>query len=188
MKAMGILRVCLAGTLVATLLGMGRAESPATKPEGKLRVGVFDSRSLAIAYAGSKAHSAQVERLMQQHRDAKTASDQAKTEQLEQEGQAGQELLHEQGFSIAPVNNILEEIKDQLPAIAKEANVALIVSKWEVAYQNGSVELVDVTERLVKPFQPKEKAQRHIEQIQKKSPLPILELKRLSRQKGQKGL
>jgi hypothetical protein len=186
MKAMPLLGVCLATGLIAGIAGIGRAEPPTAKGEGKLRVGVFDSRALAIAYAGSKQHQAHVEQLLRQRNQAETAGDKAKLQQLEFEGQAGQDLLHEQGFSIAPVNNILDTIQDQLPAIAKEARVAMIVSKWEVTYQDTSVELVDVTALLIKPFEPKAKAQQNIDQIQKQAPMPILEIKRLERTPGSK--
>jgi len=188
MKTVRLVGIFLAAGLIATWIGVGRAESAENQAGGKLRVGVFDSRALAIAYAGSEAHNARGNQLVKEHKEAKAAGNQAKVKQLEIEGEVGQELLHEQGFSNASVNNILAEIKDQLPAIAKEADVAMIVSKWEVAFQGPSVELVDVTPLLVKPLQPKAKAQQWIEDIQKKPPMPILELKKLAREKGQKNI
>ena len=38
---------------------------------------------------------------------------------------------HRQGFSTAPVDEILEHIKDDLPKIAKKAGVGSIISKWD---------------------------------------------------------
>ncbi len=188
MRRVDLAVVCLAAVVVATAAGIGRAEGPAGKSEGKFRVGVFDSRAVAIAYAGSEAHQARVAELMKQYKEAKAAGDQEKAKRLKIEGEAGQALMHEQGFSTASVGDILEQIKDRFPAVAKEANVALIVSKWEVAYENPTVETVDVTGLVVKCFQPKAKAQKWIEDIQTKKPMPILELKILAREKGEKNL
>ena len=36
-----------------------------------------------------------------------------------------------QGFSTAPVTNILEQIKDKLPAINNKAGVSVLLSKWD---------------------------------------------------------
>jgi hypothetical protein len=42
-----------------------------------------------------------------------------------------------------------------LPQVAKQAGVSLIVSKWQIAHKDPSVEYVDVTRDLAKLFNPK---------------------------------
>ena len=79
-------------------------------------------------------------------------------------GQAGQTKLHMQGFSTASVSEYLEHIKDKIPAIAKQAGVDVIVSKWDLAYQSPDAEFVDVTDLMVKPFNPSEKVLKMVEE------------------------
>jgi len=92
------------------------------------------------------------------------------------EGPAQQQILHQQGFSIASVADILEKVKDDLPKIAQEAGVDIIVSKWEVVYKNPSIEIVDVTSHLVKLFDPSESELKIIEKLREQPPIPLLEL------------
>ena len=84
--------------------------------------------------------------------------------------------MHQQVFSIASVADILEKVKADLPKIAQEAGVDIIVSKWEVAYKNPSIEIVDVTSHLVKLFNPDEKTLKLIEYLPKQSPIPLVKL------------
>jgi hypothetical protein len=91
-------------------------------------------------------------------------------------GTTHQQLLHLQGFSIGSVAEILEKVKDNLPKAAQEAGVDIIVSKWEVAYKNPSIEIVDVTSHLVKLFNPDEHTLKILEELPKQPPLPLLEV------------
>jgi len=138
----------------------------------RLRVGTFDSRAVAIAYASSDIHRRAMAPMMEEHKKAKAAGDTKKAKELEAKGQAGQERLHFQGFGTAPVNDLLETVKDQLPAIAQKAGVDLIVSKWDVVYQAPGVEIVDVTDLIVEPFHPNEKAKGYIKELTKHPPVP----------------
>ena len=148
-----------------------RAEGP------KLRVGTFDSRAVAVAYAGSEGFGRTIQRLREELKEAKGVGDEEKAKKLEKEGEALQERLHQQGFSTASVANLLAQIKDQIPGIAREAGVDVIVSKWDIAYQSPSAELVDITELLIKPFHPNEKAMKSIKMLEKHAPVPLEELK-----------
>lgn len=71
--------------------------------------------------------------------------------------------MHQQAFSITSVASILEKVKAELPKIAEEAGVDIIMSKWEVAYKNPSIEIVDVTSHLVKLFNPDERTLKTVE-------------------------
>ena len=185
-KGEWIVRVLLLSMLMVILVGVGaigsaaHAQGTEGKPErDKLRVGVFDSRAVAVAYAASEGFNRQIKQLMEEKKQAEAAGDQEKVKRLIAEGKAGQEQLHQQGFGTASVANILEQIKDQLPAIAHEAGVDLIVSKWDIAYQAPTAETVDITQAIVKPFHPSERSLKIIKDLEKHRPLPAEQLRNL---------
>ena len=115
--------------------------------------------------------------LRTEYEKAKAAGDEKRVKELEAEGPAQQELMHKQGFSTWPVDNILEKINGKIPEIAKQANVAVIVSKWDIVYQRSGVEFVDVTDLMVKPFDPDEDTLTGVKEIQMQDPVPLEELK-----------
>lgn len=96
--------------------------------------------------------------------------------QFKSEGSGLQVRMHQQVFSTGSVTDIIEKIKTALPPIAKEAGVSLIVSKWQIAYKDPSVEYVDVTTQLVKLFNPNDEALKMIEDLDKQEPVPIEKL------------
>jgi uncharacterized membrane protein len=153
-------------------------ETPGVKPaKGVLRVGTFDSRAVAVAYVRSAAGGAKIKRLMEQYEQAKAAGNEAEMKRLQAEGKAAQDRLHQQGFSTASVANIMETIQDQLPAIAKQAGVELILSKWDAVYLAPGSETIDVTDLILKPFNPDKKTLDIVEQLRKHAPIPMEKLK-----------
>jgi hypothetical protein len=153
-------------------------DKPANLPEkAALRVGIFDSRAVAVAYARSPTFGEEIKQLKEEHARAKAAGNQSETKRLEAEGRGQQDRLHQQGFSTASIANILEKVKDKLPAIAKEAKVDLIVSKWDMAYLAPGAETVDVTGLMVKMFNPNQKTLEIVGQLGKQKPIPLGELK-----------
>ena len=94
---------------------------------------------------------------------------------MEAEGAARQRLLHMQAFSTAPVTNLLDQIKDKLPAITRTAGVSVLLSKWDkdglARYKDA--ELVDVTMALVDAFSPSERQRQSAIAIQQQKPIPI---------------
>ena len=156
-----------------------RAEPPENDiSESKVRVGTFDSRAMAIAYYNTEAHASYIKGLKAEHAKAVAAGDKERVKELEAEGEASQELAHKQGFSTWPVDNILETIKGKLPEIAKQADVDVIVSKWNIAYQRPGVEFIDVTDVMVKLINPDEQALEIIEQLKKQDPVSLEELEK----------
>jgi len=141
-----------------------------------LRVGTYDSRAIVIAYVRSEP----VEQLVSNHfeklNNAKEEGDEKLVKELETLGQAYQQVQHQQGFSIASVAEYLEKVKAELPKIAEDAGVDIIVSKWEVVYRNPSIDIVDVTSHLVKLFKPDERTLKIIEGLTKQAPMPLLDL------------
>jgi hypothetical protein len=115
--------------------------------------------------------------LRAEYEKAKAAEDEERIKELEVEGPAQQELMHKQGFGTWPVDNILEKIKGKIPEIARQADVDVIVSKWNIVYQGSGVELVDVTDLMVQPFDPDEETLKIVKDIQTMDPVPLEELK-----------
>lgn len=141
-----------------------------------MRVGTFDSRAVALAYYRSKPFGRVMKKLKDDFEQAKAAGDEKRAAELEVQGPAQQALMRRQGFGTASVADILKKIEKKIPKIAKQANVAVIVSKWDITYQRSAADFVDVTELLVQPFDPDEKTQKIIKEIQKQEPVPLEEL------------
>ncbi len=165
----------LVGTLFAALLGLrppgveGKvvaAENP--QEQTTFRLGVFESRAIAIAYAPSRFNTAP-KKLMEEQKKAESEGNSKRIEELKKEGARLQDRLHRQGFGNAPVNDLLEHIKGSFPDACKAAGVEAIVTG--VVFKNPGVETVDVTDLLVKPFEPSAKTLKHIEEIKKHPPL-----------------
>jgi hypothetical protein len=169
--------ILLAGGVAALLGAVGHAADNTTNAPtaAKVRIGTYDSRSLAIAYAGSAPFNQWLSGLKSQHDQAKAAGDQKRMAELEAEGKAGQKLLHMQGFSTAPVTNILDQIKDQLPAIKEQAHVEALVSKWDQAGLAGypKAGTVDVTEALVDALHPTDRQRKSAIEIREHAPIPL---------------
>ncbi|HEY1221515.1 MAG: hypothetical protein ABSE42_03100 [Bryobacteraceae bacterium] len=154
-------------------------ETAASSSGPKLRVGVYDSRAIAVAFGRSEAWQAttgkQLAAMREERDQAKAAGNEKRVAELEAQGKAYQTLLHKQGFSTAPVDDILKNIQDKMPEIAKTAGVGPIVSKWDkdalAKYQ--SAELVDVTMPLVNAFHPTERQLKFAIDIQKQAPISL---------------
>ena len=171
--------IALAAALVLSSFLVGPTATPVARAQGnppaKIRVGVFDSRIVALAYYNTDEHQRAMQQMMTELRDAKAASNQARVNELEFQGPALQNLAHYQVFSTASVPNVLEKLADVLPKVASDAGVSVIVSKWEIAYARSDVEYVYVTDALVRPFNPDARVQQWIAQAKEQKPMPLLE-------------
>jgi hypothetical protein len=143
------------------------------------RIGVYDSRSIAIAFARSPAHEKELQQLMTEHRKAKEAGDLDKVANLEAEGKAWQEKAHKQAFSTEPVDDLLLHITNALPEIQKAAGVTVLISKWDEAAlkKHARADKVDVTLQLVDAFQPNERQRKHAIEIQARKPISLERIK-----------
>lgn len=178
-----ILKVLLlAGCMVFLVGTSARSEDDGGKVKArKVRVGTYDSRSVAVAFAGSPVFNQWLSGLKAEREKAVAAGDQKRVAEVEAEGASEQRLLHTQGFSTAPVTNILDQIKDKLPAIKKKAGVTVLVSKWDKATlaRYGDADLVDVTMALVDAFNPTERQRKSALEIQKHKPISLEEAERI---------
>ena len=175
---------CVTLLAILGLLGCGNQRAGQTggpksapeKPKARARVGVYDSRAIVVAAVGKdKAFEKWLHRLMAEHKKAEAEGNLKRVEELEAEAMARQKLLHKQGFSTAPVDDILENIKDSFLKIKRKAGVDVIVSKWDknALAKHKSAELVDVTMMLVDAFDPNERQRKGAIDIQKHTPLSL---------------
>lgn len=156
------------------------AEDAAPTPE---RIGVYDSRSIAVAFVNSESYNRTEARLLAERstelEKAEAAGDEKRIAELKAWGKARQGTMHEQAFSTAPVDDILKHIEKQLSGIMKEASVDALISKWDTQAlaKHQAATQVDVTLALVDAFGPTEKQRGYAVEIQKRPPVPLDELK-----------
>lgn len=168
--------------LLATLLAPILVLSACTPVQNKnARIGVYDSRAIAVAWARTKSFNDWMGSLQADYQKAKEAGDQKKVSDLEAEAQERQQRLHLQAFSTAPVDYILVYIDASLPEIKQNAGVTMLVSKWdnETLANYPSAELVDVTLALVDAFHPSEAQRQSAIQIQESEPIPLEEAEQI---------
>jgi hypothetical protein len=146
---------------------------PATAADAELiRVGIYDSRAIAIAYAPSKFNPAREK--MRQFKKAKDDGNEKLMKELENWGEKHQRQLHRQGFAFVPVGDLLSHVEDKLPEVAERADVVAITRSFN--FSTPSVEVVDVTDELVKLFDPSEKTLKTIQSIRGKRAVDLDEL------------
>jgi len=158
--------IALGSVTVVSLSLMGlvfaNGEAAAPPSAGKVRLGTYDSRAIAVAYAHSR-FCTEPKTLMEDLKKAEAAGDTKKLEELKKRGPKLQDHLHRQGFGREPVDDILVHIKDSFPDVCKEAGVDAIVSG--VVHAIPAVKTVDVTNRLVKRFEPSENTLKMVEEM-----------------------
>jgi hypothetical protein len=162
------------GTVLASpaaFAGENAANSPAA---GRLRIGTYDTRVVALAYLRSdEFKNGELPRLQAELNKAKDAGDQKKIDELRPKTHRLQRLAHAQVFSNAPIDNILPKLKEQMPAVAKKANVCAIVPSAN--WNDPSVELVDVTDMLAEHFKPDDETRKLMGELRKHKPMDLVE-------------
>jgi len=142
--------------LIVCTVSFGHVAWAQTKAEDSskacCRVGTFKRQELLVAFYHSKYWDSQMRDLMAKRDKAKGQGDPQKVAEVEASGAALQEEAHRQLLGKAPLTNVLAHLKAELPAIAKDASVSVIVE--EPLFQDKSVETVDITPLLVKRLPP----------------------------------
>ena len=167
-----IITVVLVTVTLAVALGMGGQMLQDTDDAAKLRVGVYDSRAIAIAYAHSEFMPMAAK--MEAYQQAKQAGDEERVKQLEEWGAKHQRQLHRQGFGRVPVTNLLEHVEHRLPDLARELSVDVIA--FECNYLGANVEEVDITLDLVKLYDPSERTMKMVRETLKIDPVDLDEI------------
>jgi hypothetical protein len=141
-----------------------------------LRIGVYDSRSIAVAYAYSSFTDNLIQKISKEVHEAEAKGDVETAKKLRGKMEWEQKKRHLQGFGTMPVHQLLSPIKDKLPQIAIDTKVDIIVSKWEFDYISPDADVVDITDELVKLYEPNEKTLKTIEQFKNIKPAPEEEI------------
>ncbi|TFG65900.1 MAG: tetratricopeptide repeat protein [Gemmatimonadales bacterium] len=160
--------------LITVVVSAGYAQEPSSSSAD--RIGTFDSRAVAIAYYRSTEFQDSVGDLRTELEEAKASGDEFRVGELEAYGPAMQHRMHQQAFSIGSVMEIMDQISDALPELAREAGVSVIVSQWEVTYANSAADFVDLTPQLVALFNPSEETLNSVESLKTVAPVPMDQL------------
>src|SRR3990170_3628597 len=137
------------------------------------RIGTFDSRCVALAYGRSTEFMQLRDSIETLYSKAKADSNKEKIDEIEQYKPTMQVLLHQQVFSNGSIVNIVEKITGKISSIAKENKLNMILSKWEITFTDGSIELIDITDQLTALFNPDEATNKIIKDIKAMEPIPI---------------
>jgi len=164
-----------AATVVAVLGGLTAAQDAPKAADGaKVRLGVYDSRAIAVGARNSEAFRKSVGDLVRARDEARAKGDPKRVAELERRGQNLQTLRHLQAFSNGPVDDLLATVADRLPAIARDARVVAITAKPD--WHGDDVELVDVTDALVATFHPDAATLKIVADIKNHAPMPLLDV------------
>ena len=140
-----------------------------------VRIGTYDNRAIAIAWASSKYNP--VGEKVKELEAAKKANDTKKIAELEAWGPAHQRLLHFQGFGRVPVSELLEPVQPKIQELMKERGLSAVAMQCDALAEG--VETVDLTMDLVKLFDPNEKTLDWAEQVKAHDPLSLIELAKM---------
>ena len=138
---------------IIVIVALCAAQACAEDAPKRLRVGVFKRADVLVAFYKSAAWDQHLKDLTKQREEAKAQGDEKRVKEIEEQGAKSQEYAHQQLAGRAPLDNIFEHITDKLPGVSRQAGVSVIVEK--PLYNRADVELVDVTELLVKLLPPK---------------------------------
>jgi hypothetical protein len=165
--------LAILGVLVVPGIRSAADDSP---KDAKIRIGTYDNRAITLAHVASRFHKDLMAEKMAALKKAKDAGDQAKVKELEAWGGQYQRQLHFQGFGRAPVDDLLEPVKEKIAQLARDKKLAAVTMSCD--FTSEQVELVDVTEDLAKLYGPLEKGTlRAIREIRKVKPVKLAELK-----------
>jgi hypothetical protein len=143
-RGAAVLMLCLAVCSAGIFVAQSRAA------EGVVRIGTYDNRAIAIAYAHSQ-YLPLVEKT-REYDSAEAAGDTVRMEEINEYMKALQRQLHRQGFGRAPVDDLLEPVADRMPGLAADLGVDAIV--WICDFAGQGVEVIDVTMDLVGLYDP----------------------------------
>jgi Skp family chaperone for outer membrane proteins len=117
-------------------------------PETKLSVGVFSRALVVQAFYRSAAWNAKVQTVIDQRKRAVAEGDAVKLDAIDRDLNDMQTLAQRQLTGEASLKNILDHLRAAWPAIAKEADVDIIVDS--PIYLVPGVAVTDITPIVVK--------------------------------------
>ena len=139
--------------------------------QNKLRVGVYDSRAIAVACFNSNMYKDPMGELRNKMQAARDANDNKAISDIEWEATLRQAMGHEKGFGTGSVMTEIEIIKKEMKELARKEKLDLVVSKWELAFTGENVLIMDITDKLARLFKPNEKVLGWIGEMKKQNPV-----------------
>ena len=176
-----LILISLITAIPVSIAASGCASNPAKSADSPTeKIGVYDSRAVAIAWVGTEEFKQSLDVLRKESEQAKASGDRDRAAALEKKGAAMQQRLHEQGFSTAPVDDILDHFRDQLAEIRLATGAAALVSKWDEAAlaKHAGAEQLDVTEKLVDALRPNDQQRKTALEIVRIRPVPLAEARK----------
>ncbi len=149
----------------------GQSTAVSVPQTSDVRIGVYDSRAIAIAWARSGQHAKVFNAVMGEQKEAAAGGDAARAEQLRKQLELRQLRLHLQGFSNAPVNDALDAVRSQLPEVMARRGVVALAATVDCA--PSGVTTVDLTNDIVLLFGPDAATLRMLADLRDTPPLPI---------------
>jgi hypothetical protein len=163
----------LSALLILGFPFLGVSSAGDDTPKGpKVRIGTYDSRAIAVAYAASQFNPVGEKKAA--YEKAKAAGDREKMKEFEAWGERHQRQLHFQGFGRVPVDDLLAPVKDQVAQLARERHLAAVTMSCD--FTSEGVDLIDITDDLVKLYEPSEKTLGYVREIRKAKPVPLTQL------------
>lgn len=187
---LNLLTVCslLMGAMLMTgcqLKSRSQKSSPASSNVSNEKVGVYDSRSIAIAFVNSPSWKESVQPIQdskhQAYSQAVKDGDTQAIEELKAWGQAQQTKLHTQAFSTESVDEMLALIADRLPLIQQQVGVTRLVSMWDIDALTSvdAKEQVDVTMLLIDALEPTTTQRKAAIEIQQHTPISLAQARQI---------
>lgn len=158
-------------TIVAVFLLVSLLHVQVFSQQEKRRLGVYDSRAIAIAHYQSGFGMQTIGSLQKDFRAAKEKGDSEEIRKLAAKGELLQKIAHDRGFGKGSVVSILDNVKDSVIALGKKEHLIGIVSKWELVYSGSDIDTIDFTMQLVEFFKPNDKMRSTVREIMKTSPI-----------------
>ncbi len=136
-----------------------------------VRIGIFDSRAIAVAYAHSEYNENVMQDLMKKKKKAEKKGDAERVAEIEKQGERLQDKMHRQTFGKSNVDDLLEPIMKRLDEVAKKANLDIIAD--DTIFTGPGVETVDVTKEIVALFDPSPRTLNTVKELKKTKPLAM---------------
>ena len=147
----------MAVTIITLLTSFGISTLKTVSPGSKIKIGIFDSRAVAYAYANSDMYKVEHQKTSKENTAMLESKDTAKWHEAMFNVCSENLLLHQRVFATGSAASILRKVETHLPALAKNAGVDIIVSKWELTWLDPNATLVDLTDSIAQLFIPLER-------------------------------
>lgn len=157
-----------AAWLMGSIAGV-HAQDAREKATADVRIGIYDNRAIALAYAASRFNLITEKRAA--YEEAQERGDAAAMKEIETWGQTHQWMLHFQKSCRVPVDDLLEPVRDGIVALIESERLVAVTMMCD--FTATGVELVDVTEQLVALYEPTDEISQAATSIRSVDPVAL---------------